>query len=78
MTTAQLYRDFCYPPEIISHVVWIYRRFSLSFRDIEELMASCSISVTYETIQLEQADTKLVKLDGIEQQLRALKCRLGV
>lgn len=41
-------------------------------------MASCSISVTYETIQLEQADTKLVKLDGIEQQLRALKCRLGV
>jgi putative transposase len=33
------------------HVVWLYFRFSLSFRDIEELMASRGIVVTYETIR---------------------------
>ncbi|MDN4054210.1 IS6 family transposase [Massilia sp. YIM B02763] len=51
MTTSQLYRGFRYPSEIISHVVWLYFRFSLSFRDIEELMASRGVIVTYETIR---------------------------
>nr|WP_173238356.1 IS6 family transposase [Sphingomonas sp. SH]ALZ45884.1 Mobile element protein [Sphingomonas sp. SH] len=51
MTGSQLYRGFRYPREIISHVVWLYFRFSLSFRDIEELMASRGIVVTYETIR---------------------------
>ena len=46
-----LYRGFRHPAEIISHVVWLYFRFSLSFRDIEELMASRGIIVTYETIR---------------------------
>jgi putative transposase len=40
MANSQLYSGFRYPAEIISHVVWCYFRFSLSFRDIEELMAS--------------------------------------
>lgn len=51
MTSSDLYRGFRYPAEIISHVVWLYFRFSLSFRDIEELMASRGIFVTYETIR---------------------------
>jgi len=51
MTNSQLYRGFRYPREIISHVVWLYFRFSLSFRDVEELMASRGIVVTYETIR---------------------------
>jgi putative transposase len=51
MTNPQLYRGFRYPSEIISHVVWLYFRFALSFRDIEELMASRGIIVTYETIR---------------------------
>ena len=46
-----MYVGFRYPSEIISHVVWLYFRFSLSFRDIEELMASRGIIVTYETIR---------------------------
>lgn len=46
-----LYRGFRYPAEIISHVVWLYFRFSLSFRDIEELMAARGIFVTYETVR---------------------------
>jgi len=51
MKTSNLYHGFRYPAEIISHVVWLYFRFSLSFRDIEELMASRGIFVTYETIR---------------------------
>ncbi|MDQ2821036.1 MAG: IS6 family transposase, partial [Pseudomonadota bacterium] len=49
MTPTQLYLGFRFPHHIISHVVWLYFRFSLSFRDIEELMASRGIFVTYET-----------------------------
>jgi len=39
MNQYDLYRGFRYPAAIISHVVWLYFRFSLSFRDIEDLMA---------------------------------------
>ena len=34
--TVPDYKGFRFPPEIISHAVWLYFRFSLSFRDIEE------------------------------------------
>ena len=51
MKNFQIYRGFRFPPELISHVVWLYFRFALSFRDIEELMASRGIIVTYETIR---------------------------
>ena len=47
MEKSQIYRGFRFPPEIISHVVWLYFQFSLSFRDIEELMASRGIVVSY-------------------------------
>ena len=40
-----------YPVEIISHAVWLYFRFTLSFRDIEELLASRGVIVTYEAIR---------------------------
>jgi len=46
-----MYKGFRYPAAIISYVVWLHFRFSLSFRDIEELMASRGIFVTYETIR---------------------------
>ncbi len=45
------YKGFRFPPEIISHAVWLYFRFSLSFRDVEELMAQRGIVVTYETVR---------------------------
>ena len=51
MSKCDLYRGFRYPAAIISHVVWLYFRFSLSFRDVEELMASRGIFVTYESIR---------------------------
>jgi putative transposase len=45
------YKGFRFPPEIISHAVWLYFRFSLSFRDVEELLMQRGIVVTYETIR---------------------------
>jgi putative transposase len=51
MKKSDLYKGYRYPAEIISHVVWLYFRFSLSFRDIEELMASRGIFLSYETIR---------------------------
>jgi putative transposase len=45
------YRGYRYPIEIISHAVWLYFRFHLSLRDVEELLAERGVSVTYETIR---------------------------
>jgi len=40
-----------FPIEIISHAVWLYFRFCLSFRDVEELLLERGIAVTYEAIR---------------------------
>ena len=40
-----------FPPQIVSHAVWLYYRFSLSFREVEDLLAEHGVSVTYETIR---------------------------
>jgi putative transposase len=45
------YRGYRFPPEIISHAVWLYYRFCLSFRDVEDLLAERGVIVTYETIR---------------------------
>ena len=45
------YRGHRFPPEIISHAVWLYHRFSLSFRDVEDLLAERGVEVSYETIR---------------------------
>ena len=37
--TPSIYRGFCFPGEIISHAVFLYHRFSLSLRDVEDLLA---------------------------------------
>src|SRR4030081_704635 len=50
-TTSPDYNGFRFPPEIISHAVWLYFRFSLSLRDVEELLAERGVTVTYETIR---------------------------
>ncbi len=42
------YNGYRYPAEIISHAVWLYHRFTLSFRDIEEILAERVIIVSYE------------------------------
>ena len=46
-----LYHRRRFPAEIISHCTWLYFRFCLSYRDVEELMAERGVAVTYETIR---------------------------
>jgi putative transposase len=46
------YRGYRFPPEIISYAVWLYHRFSLSFRDVEELLAERGVTVCYEAVRL--------------------------
>ena len=48
---APNYRGYRFPFEIISHAVWLYYRFALSFWDVEDLLAQRNIIVTYETIR---------------------------
>ncbi len=50
-TDQSPYRGYRYPPEIISRAVWLYHRFCLSFRDVEDLLAERGIIVSYETIR---------------------------
>ncbi len=50
-TTAAPYKGHHFPQEIISHAVWRYFRFSLSYRDVEEVLAERGIVVTYETVR---------------------------
>jgi putative transposase len=50
-TSNQLYRGYRFPSEIISHAIWLYHRFCLSFRDIEDLLAERGIVVSYESIR---------------------------
>src|SRR5919202_4812413 len=48
---APSYKRHRYPAEIIAHTVWLYFRFSLSFRDVEELMAARGVTLSYETVR---------------------------
>ena len=45
------YHGYRFPPEVISYAVWLYYRFSLSFRDIEDLLAERGVIVSYETVR---------------------------
>src|SRR3954465_2713771 len=40
-----------FPPAIIQHAVWLYLRFTLSYRDVEDLLAERGLDVSYETIR---------------------------
>jgi len=46
------YKRHRFPPEIIAYAVWLYYRFALSFRDVEELLASKGVIVSYEAVRL--------------------------
>src|SRR4051812_35212869 len=40
-----------FPPDVIRHAIWLYFRFTMSLRDVEELLAERGIDVTYESIR---------------------------
>ena len=43
MSSLPNYRGYRFPPEVISHAVWLYHRFTLSLRDIEDLLAERNV-----------------------------------
>ncbi len=47
-----MYKRHRFPPEIIQYAVWLYHRFNLSHRDIEDLLAERGVVVSYESIRL--------------------------
>jgi putative transposase len=40
-----------FPPNVIQHAVWLYLRFTLSYRDVEDLLAERGLDISYETIR---------------------------
>src|SRR5205823_7065324 len=45
------YRRHRFPAEIIQHAIWLYLRFTLSYRDVEELLAERGLDISYETVR---------------------------
>jgi putative transposase len=45
------YKGYRFPPEIIQQAIWLYLRFALSFRDVEDLLAERGIRLSYETVR---------------------------
>jgi ROS/MUCR transcriptional regulator protein len=57
MMTKISYRGYRFPPGIIQHAIWLYVRFTLSFRDIEDLLAERGIVVSHETVPKRHLNT---------------------
>src|SRR5712671_4066761 len=45
------YRRHRFPPVIIQHAIWLYLRFTLSYRDVEELLAERGLDISYESVR---------------------------
>ena len=71
--TRSRYQGYRYPREIISHAVWLYYRFGISFRDVEDLLAKRGVVVSYETIRQWCEKFGL----GYARQLKRRQGRLG-
>jgi putative transposase len=50
-TSSISYKRHRAPPEIIAHAVWLYARFNLSLREIEEMLLERGIDVSYESVR---------------------------
>jgi putative transposase len=59
--------------EIISHCVWLYFRFCLSYRDVEKSMAECGVILTYEAVRFWRRKFR----QAYANQLRRRRPRLG-
>jgi putative transposase len=45
------YHHHRFPPVVIQHAVWLYLRFTLSYRDVEDLLAKRGLDISYETVR---------------------------
>jgi len=48
---GSVYHGHRFPPAIIRHTVWLYLRFTLSFRDVEDMLAERGLDISYETVR---------------------------
>jgi transposase-like protein len=80
MMTKISYNGYRFPPVIIQQAIWLYARFTLSFRDVEDLLAERGITVSYETVRvpsLRHADVAGCHrrgLTGIECSTHSIYC----
>ena len=52
MSTREIrYRRYRFPIEVVEQCIWLYFRFALSYRNIEEMMSKRGIQVSYETVR---------------------------
>src|SRR6266571_6736293 len=65
------YRRHRFPPVVIQHAVWLYLRFTLSYRDVEDLLAERGLDISYETVR-----SWVLKFGPvIARRLRRRRCR---
>ena len=62
-----------FPSEIIRHAVWLYARFTLSFRDIEDLLAERGIDVSNETVRRRERKQQRFKSPGSAQRFLSIQ-----
>jgi putative transposase len=55
MMTRISYAGYRFPPVVIQQAIWLYVRFTLSFHDVEDLLADRGIAVSYETLSRGQS-----------------------
>src|SRR5258707_12659756 len=58
------YAGYRFPPEVIHQAIWLYLRFTLSFRNVEDLLAERGIAVSYETVRRWVNHEVYLKIDG--------------
>ena len=51
-----------FPPEIIGRAVWLYARFTLSYRDVEDLLAERGLDISYESVRRWFADSVIGRM----------------
>ncbi len=71
------YHGFRYSPEIISHAEWLYHRFYLSLRDVEELLAERGVEVCHEPTRQRERQMRRFKSVGQAQRFLSVHDTVG-
>ncbi len=61
------YRRHRFPPHIIQNAVWLYARFTLSYRDVEDLLAERGLDISYESVRRRERKMQRFKSPGSAQ-----------
>ena len=72
-SSAISYAGYRFPPDVISYAVWLYYRFPLSLRMVEEVLAARGIELTYETVRRWSVKFGL----GIARRIRSIALARG-